>query len=831
MPTIGSGLRIVEIIMDIVHFSEIQADQEALVGGKGLSLGLMTQAGLPVPAGFVVTTQAYRNSPQLMMKPSLEKVIIEAYQKLGGGAVAVRSSATGEDGAETSFAGQQETILGVEGEADLLSAISRCWKSLGSERAKAYRQRQGIADESVSMAVVVQKLIDAEVAGVMFTTDPLDATGQAMRIEASWGLGETVVSGRVTPDRFQIHRETLAILSQQIARKEILRTRQEEKPVPPELQNTLCLSEAQVKVIAELGLKVQNFYQAPRDIEWGWAEGQCWLLQARPITTTSASEREQIRTTLINRLKQIADGKLVCWAKCNLIEILAEPTPLTWSLVSELLLSAGGGTGKMYRDVGYIPDPRLQEQSAYDLIGGRPYMNLEREPRLQSAKPLFGYPIEKYKAEPNRALNPEVDTSRPLSGAWGWFRLPSFLLGQAKIAKRIGNLSKTFAEEFRERILPQFVQQVESALAQNYSAMPLKELVSLFHQWSQKVLVDFAGESLKPTLLAQYSWKVLEAQLNRSVGAEKSMALLAQFSQGAKPPSDADLALGLRKLFSGQMTETEFLKHFGHRAANEMELSSPRWNEDPSQLRRLIQPQNPTEETSVDPQTRWQELAQEAQIPSYLMTPLGKHALQLHTMISLREFGKHILMKGYALLRRMALAIDHAAQLNGGVFFLSRQELTRLENENLGGLISQRKSQRLIELSLEIPAVIFSDALEVIGQSQPVPLGAESLTGIPLSAGVAEGPALVLTEPKTQIEIEPGYILVCPSTDPAWVPLFLHAKGLVMDNGGTLSHGAIVAREFHLPAVAGLPDFHKKIQTGQRLRIDGGRGLVAVLRD
>jgi pyruvate,water dikinase len=127
--------------------------------------------------------------------------------------------------------------------------------------------------------------------------------------------------------------------------------------------------------------------------------------------------------------------------------------------------------------------------------------------------------------------------------------------------------------------------------------------------------------------------------------------------------------------------------------------------------------------------------------------------------------------------------------------------------------------------------VIFSDALDVIGQSQPVPLGAESLTGIPLSAGVAEGPALVLTEPNTPIEIEPGYILVCPSTDPAWVPLFLHAKGLVMDNGGTLSHGAIVAREFHLPAVAGLPDFHKKIQTGQRLRIDGGRGLVAVLRD
>lgn len=814
--------------MDIVSFAEIRADQESLVGGKGLSLGLMVQAGLPVPPGFVVTTEAYQNSPQ-MMKPSLQDAIVQAYQQMGRGVVAVRSSATGEDGSEASFAGQQETILGIEGDAELLSAVTRCWKSLFTERAKAYRQRQGIPDESVKMAVVVQRLIDAEVAGVMFTTDPLDPTGTAMRIEASWGLGEMVVSGRVTPDRFQIQNETLHILSKNVARKEVLRSRLEEKPVPEDRQNILCLNDQELKAVAELGLKVQKFYKSLRDIEWGWADGQCWLLQARPITTAGAGERENVRLETIANLQRTANGKLVCWAKCNLVEILAEPTPLTWSVVSELLLSGGGGTGQMYRDVGYSPDPLLNELSAYDLIGSRPYMNLEREPRLQSPKPMFGYPIAKLKQNPMKALTPEVDATRPLSGWKGWFKLPGFLLAQAKIMKRISNLGETFAKEFQEKTLPNFVQEVEKGLSQNWSGMSLKELATQFDTWSKKVLVNFAGESLKPTLLAQYSWQVLETQLVKTAGKEKGTAILAGFSQGAKPEPEADLGFGLRGLSAGRITEAEFLKNYGHRAANEMELSSPRWNEDPSQLRRLVRPSETTEENRIDPETLWKELATDLKIPSYVMPVLTKNAIQLHTMIGLRELGKHTLMRGYALLRRIALEIDKKANLSGGVFFLTRQELSRLDSENFLLKIVQRKARRAIELSLEMPAVIFSDNLDVIGRPQPAPVGAQELSGIPLSAGVVEGPALVLSEPVADIEIEPGYILVCPSTDPAWVPLFLHAKGLVMDNGGTLSHGAIVAREFHLPAVAGLPDFHKKIKTGQRLRIDGSRGVVVLL--
>ncbi len=187
-------------------------------------------------------------------------------------------------------------------------------------------------------------------------------------------------------------------------------------------------------------------------------------------------------------------------------------------------------------------------------------------------------------------------------------------------------------------------------------------------------------------------------------------------------------------------------------------------------------------------------------------------------------------MRGYALIRQALLELDRRFHLNGGVFFLEWKELgDLLAGKDVATRIAQRKKRRSIALSLEVPPVLISDDLEAIGRPTPPPEGATQLQGVPLSAGVAEGPALVLTEPVSVLEMEPGYILVCPSTDPAWVPLFIQAKGLVMESGGALSHGAIVAREFGLPAVAGLPGVHQQLKTGQRLRVDGGSGTVTLL--
>src|SRR3954451_4281529 len=209
---------------DILPFARVRPADADLVGGKGLSLGLTASAGLPVPPGFCITSAAYRrlgHEPQ--MDTTLQEALAMAYRELGGGAVAVRSSATAEDGAVTSFAGQQETILGVEGEGPLREAVERCWRSLHTDRAKAYRQRQGVDEAGLAMAVVVQRLVDADVAGVLFTRDPLDPAGRRMLVEASWGLGESVVSGQVMPDRFHLDRDTGAVCERHVSTKTLRR--------------------------------------------------------------------------------------------------------------------------------------------------------------------------------------------------------------------------------------------------------------------------------------------------------------------------------------------------------------------------------------------------------------------------------------------------------------------------------------------------------------------------------------------------------------------------------------------------------------------------------
>jgi pyruvate,water dikinase len=224
-----------------------------------------------------------------------------------------------------------------------------------------------------------------------------------------------------------------------------------------------------------------------------------------------------------------------------------------------------------------------------------------------------------------------------------------------------------------------------------------------------------------------------------------------------------------------------------------------------------------------------QAVLAEAKLQRAQVSALEAELQQLHVWMGLRETAKHYLLKGYALIRRVLVELDRRYRLQGGIFFLTPDELPRLvKGEDLTGLIAERRRKRALALSLEVPPVLFSDDLEAIGRPVVYP-DAEQLQGVPLSAGSAEAQALVLEQPNlAELPAEP-YVLVCPSTDPAWVPLFVQARALVMETGGVLSHGAIVAREFGLPAVAGLPGVTRRLRTGQRLRVDGSRGTVTVL--
>jgi pyruvate,water dikinase len=815
---------------DILFFAEITDAGASLVGGKGLSLGKTAGAGLPVPPGFVVTTQAYRRlaARGVRTDAGFVRAVAHAHESIGGGLVAVRSSATAEDAADTSFAGQQETILGVEGEEAVLDAIERCWRSLFTERAAAYRERQNVDAGQAAMAVVVQKLVPAEAAGVLFTRDPLDPEGRRMLAEASWGLGEVVVSGRVQPDRFTLDRETGAVLDRKLGSKSVRATAKGEEHVPPELQRQFCLGDDALGQLAELGRKVEAFYGDPRDVEWAYAGGAFALLQARPITAATAAEREAVRQEVIADLRAKADPRGTVWARYNLSEVLPEPTPMTWA-VAQRLLAADGGFGAMNRDLGASPDPALGSLSGFDLVAGRPMANLARLPRMQFANPPFEYPLGKYKSDPKKALDPRPALN-PLAGqgcVFGVLSLPGTVMKMSRMMSATRKQMAGFPQKFEQEVAPAFAARAGKALAQDWSKLPAAAVAGEFRAWAELTLVDFARESLKATVFADFAWNELFEQLKAKLGEERARVAVGELSLGAAPPGGANLPGAVRDFASGLLPRAEFLEKFGHRGTNEMELAQPRWSENPRELDKLVRGAKGREPAALG--TEADRIAGEAKLSGPARDQFGQRVQRLRTFLGLREAGKHYLLTGYAVVRRALVELDRRFGLSGGIWFLTPDDLPELiAGKDLSAKIAAARKRRQTELSLEVPPVLFSDDLDAIGRPLPEPAGGDRLEGVPLSAGVAEGPALVLLEP-TAAPPEGGYVLVCPSTDPAWVPLFVHAKALVMETGGVLSHGAIVAREFGLPAVAGLPGATQRIKGGQALRVDGGRGTVTVV--
>ncbi len=814
-------------------FETINDTDRESVGGKGLSLGLMTRAGLPVPSGFCITSEAYRRAHPEAQDVELQEEISEAYRRLGAGRVAVRSSATFEDGEVASFAGQQETILGVEGEAAVVDAVRRCWQSLDSDRARAYRRKQNV-DEAAAMAVVVQRLVPSEVSGVLFTRDPLDPEARRMLVEAAWGLGESVVSGRVTPDRYHLDKQTGSLLEQTIGHKSTTLTPVGPQAVPPEKHDVPCLQPEQLKELAKFGNRIEALYGGPRDVEWAWAEGRFWILQARPITTAGAFEREQVRCEEIVALRAKASPRGTVWAKYNLAEVLPCPTPMTWAIVRRFM-SGRGGYGLMFRDLGFDPDPMLDQEGFLDLVCGRPYVNLSREPKLYFRHMPLSHSFATLKAHPERALYPQPTPDPEGVTAGFLFRLPVVVYRMLRNHSRLKRQSRYFGDYLRREAFPRFAPEVEAERQVDLQQLETTELLTRLHHWIDRTLNDFARDSLRPSVFAGQAIGTLEQGLKKHLEAEHAAAAVRRLLQGVHPDPEADLPAALHALQRGHLTEDVFLQRFGHRGPQEMELAQPRWAEAPELLHQARSKGVPSPALPLlehtKPEERWQALVEETKLHAKRarsLEPLFRHAL---TYSALRETAKHYLMMGYALIRRILLELDRRHALSSGIFFLVPEELPGLINgEDFRTTIQQRRARRALALSLDVPTVLFSDDLEAIGRPTPV-ADSEEVRGTPVSAGVAEAPALVLEEPTAAADDLDEFVLVCPSTDPAWVPLFLKAKALVMETGGVLSHGAIVAREFGLPAVVGIPQATKRFHTGQRLRVDGNTGSVYVRAD
>lgn len=742
----------------------------------------------------------------------------------------------------------------------LTAAINAVFASWNSERAVTYRRHHKISG-LLGTAVNIQMMCPSEVSGVLFTVNPVSQADEVV-IEASFGLGEAIVLGKVTPDRFVLNKSPLAIRERIIASKDKrVVTLAEDGRGQTGAGTDASLTDAQVFDLARLGQRVEAFFRTPCDIEWALSRGQFYLLQSRAIklrpraTSAIAADVENVRQAEIARLKSLADPAGTVWSRFNLAEILPEPTPMTWGIVRQFM-SGRGGFGQMYRDLGFDPDPALDEVGMFDLVCGRPYCNLSREPRMQYRNMPFEHNIAQLKKDPQKALYPQA-TFNPRRAGFGFFvRLPFLFFKMWWSAIRQQQMLRTFAEDFTNVIVPRYLVEVEKAQAEDWSKRSSPEVLARMNAMVELTLFDFARHSLKPTALAALMLANLERAFTSrlkpsgmppaeslAIGQQRAQAALRELVIGAHPDDATDLPAAVRALRSGRLTKAEFLRRFGHRGSHEMELARPRWSEDHAALDALMASRGPETPPDNNKQTdlaqawqfAWLKLADEARLLPGQRPAVEAELRRLQTYMSLRETAKHHLLRGYALIRRALVELDRRYQLDGGIFFLTPADLKELvvlaEGKAPRGYfdrIEKSRAERETALSIPVPSVLFSDDLEAIGR-EVTHSGAGVMQGVPLSAGVVEATAWVLADVTgAEMPHEP-YILVCPSTDPAWVPLFVQARGLVMETGGVLSHGAIVAREFGLPAVAGVTEVHHRIKTGQRLRIDGALGTVQII--
>jgi len=873
---------------EIPHIRKFGAEASAAgifaieeLGGKGINLCEMMRAGFAVPPGFVVTTRCYRefveasfigdqirnlaaqahvDDPAQLdelsakiralfaestMSVRLAAEIVSAYGELKenfGGRVAVRSSATAEDLPTASFAGQQDTYLNISAAAAVLKAVQSCWASLWTSRAIVYRAQQHIPIEGLALAVVVQQMILADKAGVMFTANPVTGVRHETVINAAWGLGEAVVGGHVTPDNIVADKATGQTLHSKIAEKSVLTVMTddgtEERELSDDRRHARVLDESEVSRLAEVGRRIEAHYGGPQDIEWAIADGQLFIVQARPITALAEdpTEGNRLRDEEILRLQQLASKKRHVWVTHNLRETLPFPTPLTWDIMRQFM-SGNGGFGKMYRDFGYRPSHEVCEHGFLELICGRIYADPDRVAQLFWADLPMGYDLEvilKDMTALNRAptkFEPEKANERFLLSLPGTIRA---VLRSGRLMKR---LRKDAKRRFEQDILPPFLEYIRANRGRDLSSLSVAELTAELRERWRIVLDEFGPESLKPSFFGAMAMEQLEALLVQILGDHDGRRVTVGLTMALEGDITFEQDELLYRVAKGEVPMADFLAKFGHRTTNEMELSELRWREDSSYLDLVVKQIQTTHGHVLGGlHARNVQKREEAQreLPaalaqaggSSLREEIDDHLAEARALLVYRETGKYYLMMGYELLREAIVALGERLGLGSDIFFLQWHEI--VDPEAHRDKIAQRKTRWKSAQRLELPDVIDSDHLAHLGEPAEL-ANTDELTGDAVSSGVATGRAAIVLDPRSAGDLGTDYILVCPSTDPGWTPLFINASALIVERGGILSHGAIVARDFGIPAVV-CPNATRLIANGATIRVDGNQGRVQIVR-
>ncbi|MGR4880231.1 PEP/pyruvate-binding domain-containing protein [Streptomyces sp. LARHCF249] len=820
----------------VVPLGRLGGTDLGVAGGKGANLGELVRAGFAVPPGFVVTTAAYRppdpgrlgaGGPaavrEAVAKAGIPDDVAEAvraaYGNLGGGPVAVRSSATAEDLPEAAFAGQQDTFLNVIGEPDVLDAVVRCWASLWTDRAVDYRAGHGIDHGRVRMAVVVQRMVDAEYAGVAFTSDPVTNDRNALVIDASPGLGEAVVSGLVTPEHIVVDTRSPRVVSRSAGHHETA--------VRPRLgggteqvagdRAAAGLPAPALRQLIGVARDVERHFGRPQDIEWAWADGSLYVLQTRPITALPPLPEPPARTRL-----PALPARLQRMTSAMLSEVLpVRPYPI--DITAWLAPLLGLLDNSVVKATGVAPPPLSRMFAEESGVAVRVEMPLPR-PTWR----LVTTPLRLVRAA--RRHDPARWTSDPLIGAMrrradelsgrdvggcSWPELASLLKEGPRIAAPL--------LELRLRYFPRTL----LALAGLYvalSALRRRRLMGALLSGVDTLTAD-ANRSLED----------LAAAVRADTGLSEAFA-----RRTAEELYEA-LHTGMRESAPGFVADFEgFLDLYGHRdTASPLLLTPGTWRDRPDVVLSMLKGLASQDPPPVGPHPG--EQAEQALFrhpllrrgPGPLRSAVRVLLRQARWFQQIRDDTRFLAMLPLPAMRQALLEMGRRLVAAGvldapeDVFHLRLDELDRIGPwppapelaAELREFATLRKAAR---------AALARTPLVPPAPAQPP--GATRadvlLRGTPGSAGAAEGPVRVIHGPDGFAALRNGDVLVASYTSPAWTSLFRRAAAVVTETGGVASHAAIVAREYGIPAVMAAPDATRRLTDGQRVRVDGDRGLV-----
>ncbi|MFG1943706.1 PEP/pyruvate-binding domain-containing protein [Nonomuraea sp. NPDC048826] len=769
----------------------------ALAGGKGANLGELIAGGFPVPGGFVVTTAAYAlvaagnvtraYFEDLEIPDALRREILTAYRELGGGPVAVRSSATAEDLPGAAFAGQQDTYLNVVGEDGLLDAVRRCWGSLWSERAVAYRDRLGIDPAEVRIAVVVQRMVAAEAAGVMFTADPVTGDRGRLVVDAGTGLGEAVVSGLVTPDHYVLTPRGEVAAFTPGRREVVIRalagggvSRESGADAPAERLPADVLRE-----LARLGTEAARHFGRPQDIEWTYAGGEVSLVQARPMTA----------------LPPPPLGKLGPLRR-KLATVLTEYVPVRPYPIDMSTWLPHGPAGLMGQVTGYYGlhsafEGFAEEQDGvvYRLVPPHP----RPSPRVLAVPFLIAAKARRY------------DPAR-------WTDDPRF-------SRYLDGVRELRALDPAALPWPELIRMPRRALA---AVRPVAGLrIDYLPRSGLALLRLFA--SLKLLGRTDLFGELVAGARTRTGDANRALEELAEEARSTGALAEDPLPAAF------QAKLTEFLAEYGHReGASPILVTPPSWADAPETVLDLIrvlaaEPRRP--ESGDDALDRL--LAHPRLRGARGRDKMLRRVRAARAGIAFREDSHFYFTLPLPVLRRSLVEIGRRLRDAGvldvaeDVFHLRLEELEEIGDvaalgderaRRLRATVTARAARRaeLAGVRLIDPRAVFP-ARETAGAL---------ITGTPASAGTVTGPVTVVRDASEFGKLAGGDVLVCPYTNPSWTPLFQRAAAVVVDTGGSASHAAIVAREYGIPAVMGTGDGTAVLADGQRVTVDGGTGVV-----